>query len=32
MTIHELTDDMTENREYWKMMVNIGPPRSGQGI
>ena len=25
MTIHELTDDMTERRQYWKMMVNTGP-------
>ena len=32
MTIHELTENMTENRQYWKMMANTGPQRSGEGI
>ena len=32
MTIYELTADMTENRQYWKMMVNTGPRRSGDGL
>ena len=25
MKKYELTADMTENRHYWKMMVNTGP-------
>ena len=25
MTKYELTTDMTENRQYWKMMVKTGP-------
>ena len=29
MTKYELTADMTENRQYWKMMVKTGPQRSG---
>ena len=29
MSKYELTADMTENRQYWKMMVNTGPQRSG---
>ena len=28
MTQYELTADMTENRQYWKMMVKTGPQRS----
>ena len=31
-TKYELTADMTENRQYWKMMVNTGPQRSGDGL
>ena len=26
------TADMTENRQYWKMMVKTGPQRSGDGL
>ena len=29
---YELTADMTENRQYWKMMVKTGPQRSGDGL
>ena len=29
MTKYELTAVMTENRQYWKMMVKTGPERSG---
>ena len=32
MTKYELTADMTENRQYWKMMVNTGPQRGGDGL
>ena len=32
MTKYELTADMTENRQYWKMMVKTGPRRSGDGL
>ena len=35
MTKYELTADMTENRQYWKMMVKAlktGPQRSGDGL
>ena len=32
MTKYELTADVTENRQYWKMMVKTGPQRSGDGI
>ena len=32
MKIYELTDDMTENRHYWMMMVKTGPRRSGEGL
>ena len=32
MTKYELIADMTENRQYWKMMVKTGPQRSGDGI
>ena len=32
MKIYELTDDMTENRHYWKTMVKTGPQRSGDGL
>ena len=32
MTKYELTADMTENRQYWKMMVKTGPQRSGDGL
>ena len=28
MSKYELTADMTENRQYWKMMVKTGPQRS----
>ena len=29
---YELTGDMTENRQYWKMMIKTGPQRSGDGL
>ena len=32
ITKYELTADMTENRQYWKMMVKTGPRRSGDGL
>ena len=35
MTKYELTADMTENRQYWKIMVKslkTGPQRSGDGL
>ena len=32
MRKEELTADMTENRQYWKMMVKTGPQRSGDGL
>ena len=32
MTKYELTADVTENRQYWKMMVMTGPRRSGDGL
>ena len=32
MTKYELTADMTENRQYWKMIVKTGPQRSGDGL
>ena len=32
MTKYELTADMTENRQYWKMMVKTGPQRSRDGL
>ena len=32
MTKYELTADMIENRQYWKMMVKTGPQRSGDGL
>ena len=32
MTKYELTADMTENRQYWKMMVKTGPRISGDGL
>ena len=32
MTKYELTADMTENRQYWKMMVKTGPQRSEDGL
>ena len=32
MNKYELTADMTENRQYWKMMVKTGPQRSGDGL
>ena len=32
MNKYELTADMTENRQYWKMMVKTGPRRSGDGL
>ena len=28
----ELTAEMTENRQYWKMMVKTGPHRYGDGL
>ena len=31
-TKYELTADMTENRQYWKMMVKTGPRRCGDGL
>ena len=31
-TNYELTADMTENRQYWKLMVNTGPQRCGDGL
>ena len=32
MSKYELTADMTENKQYWKMMVKTGPQRSGDGL
>ena len=32
MSKYELTADMTENRQYWKLMVKTGPQRSGDGL
>ena len=32
MTKYELTADMTDNRQYWKMVVKTGPQRSGDGL
>ena len=32
MTKYELTADITEHRQYWKMMVKTGPQRSGDGL
>ena len=32
MTKYELTADMTENRQYWTMMVKTGPQRNGDGL
>ena len=32
MNKYELTADMTENRQYWRMMVKTGPQRSGDGL
>ena len=33
MSKYELTADMTENRQYWKMMVvKTDPQRSGDGL
>ena len=29
---YELTADMTENRQYWNMMVKTGPQRRGDGL
>ena len=29
---YKLTADMTENRQYWKMIVKIGPQRCGDGL
>ena len=29
---YELTAGMTENRQYWKMMIKPGPQRSGDGL
>ena len=29
---YELAADMTENRQYWKMMVKSGPQRSRDGL
>ena len=32
MIKYELTTDMTENRQYWKMMVKTGRQRCGDGL
>ena len=32
MSKYELTADMTENRQYWKMVVKTGPQRRGDGL
>ena len=32
MKKYELTADMTENRQYWKLMVKTGPQRCGDGL
>ena len=32
ITKYELTADMTDNRQYWKMMVKTGPRRSGDDL
>ena len=32
MNKYELTADLTENRQYWKMMTKTGPQRCGDGL
>ena len=32
MSKYELTADMTEDRQYWKLMVKTCPQRSGDGL
>ena len=32
MEKYEMTDGMTENVQYWKMMVNTGTQRCGDGL
>ena len=32
ITKYELTADMTENRQYWKMVVKTDPQRRGDGL
>ncbi len=32
MSKYELRAHITENRQYWKMMVKTGPQRSGDGL
>ena len=32
MEEYEMTAAMTENRQYWKMMVKTGPQRCGDGL
>ena len=32
MNGYELTADMTENRQYWKMMVKTGPQRGHSSV
>ena len=32
MNKYKLTDDMTENRQYWKTMVKTGPQICGDGL
>ena len=32
MNKYELTADMTEDRQYWKMMVKTGPQNCGDGL
>ena len=32
MNKYELTADLSENRQYWKMMVKTGPQRCGDGL
>ena len=32
MNKYELTADMTENRQYWKMMLKTGPQRCRDGL
>ena len=32
MKKYEMKTEMTENRQYWKMMVKTGPQRCGDGL
>ena len=32
MNKYEMRADLTENRQYWTMMVKTGPERCGDGL